>query len=212
MAARWTEQWAVVGVPGSGKSHAAHALVEEMANVREERDDIFVDMTYDYRVWVYDPTQQWRHDRTIGGYPLRPFEERDEYPFVYFDDEEIEEACEDAQDTEGAGLIVVFDECLTIEQIDFKAIKKLCTIRRHRGVDLIFCTQRPRCIPVPILAMCTQVLMFRLHYPEDLKHLQNIVQSEDLEIVPRLGMPDPSTNTPPGSLHKDLSGRAQEQI
>lgn len=206
--ARWTEQWLICGVPGSGKSYMAHRLVERSANVRRESLVGFESFDTDARVWVYDPTRQWRDERTIKGLPILEWEEREEYPFVGFGDDEIEEVCETAGGDGELRAVVVFDECLTIESAMYPAIKKMCALRRHRDIELFFCTQRPRTIPVPVLALCSQVVCFQLHHPDDIKHLRGVLQPADLDRLPSLALP--TKKTAPEYLHRDMTGKGKK--
>lgn len=203
----WREQWLVCGVPGSGKSYFAHKLAERSCNVKKTKDRLGMDFTTDNKLWVYDPTGQWEHEKTVRGIPMLPFEERESWPFVVFGDEDLTEACETIKADGDQGAIMLFDECLTIENADYPAIKRLCTLRRHRGVELIFCTQRPRAIPVPIVSMCSQVVSFQIHHPDDIQRLKAVLQPDDLERLPTLALPN--KNKPPEFVHRDLSGKSE---
>lgn len=195
--ATWREQWMICGVPGSGKSHLAFRLATQYTQLTGKDRIAHFDLEYKQRLWVYDPAMQYRTERNIKGFPFCGWEDRDSYPLIAFGDEHLDEAIEDAE-----RCTFLFDETMTIEGRDtFERIKRLCVLRRHRNVDLIFCTQSPKTIPKVVMRMCSQFVCFHIHDADDIQQLRTMLDKEDLVKLSTLSVDRHER------IHRDFSGR-----
>lgn len=174
-----TAQICLFGVPGTGKSTKAREVVGKLADPHF-RGEYMVGR----RVIVHDPVQDWQA-KGVHGYRLFSWRDhRKDYLLTYVEDDEdlrnvllYEKNC-----------ILVIDETMHLSQDLFPLVRKVAVTRRHRGITLVFCSQRPMTIPKETLSLSNDTYCFHVHDPDDVKRLASVLPEHKLMRVSTLSV------------------------
>ena len=173
---QWTEQIFCLGVPGSGKSYRARAIVKTACRPTVAPDgDLVV-----RRLVVHDPVGNWRnewdmrHPKTGERMELLPWRtHRRKGPYTFIEnDADLLNALEHEQDC-----VFVFDELGDVDDVGAHAMRSfraLCRKRRHKRVTIVACAQRPSRIPVETYAFCSKIYVYRIQHRDDLQRLEGL--------------------------------------
>lgn len=118
-----------------------------------------------------------------------------DYPYWRFDDiSEMIDAIHQLPKHEDK--VVVIDEMMIAEGLDYTALKQISVARRHWGCDIIACSQRPVSFPTTYFALADQVHISRIDDHRDLKHLAEtgLFSTDELEEIRRMKHPSDLTD------------------
>jgi len=177
----------LIAKPGYGKTYRARMMLAQVLNESTSETSFVVgELLHSPDVMVFDPEEQFE---SLRGYDFRFYQGEGpkkvkDYPYWRFDDiTDLIDATRwlDKQDDK----IIIIDELLLAEGLDFTSLKKLSVARRHWGCDIIACSQRPVSFPVAYFALADQVHVGRIDDHRDLKHLEStgLFEPDELQAI-----------------------------
>lgn len=167
----------LLGNRGSGKTVFSKQLITRILREKStyRKDEGVYQGPY---LLVYDPYFEYTN---FIGLEVRTFTGDLSYPFLRFNS--AEELLDNAQ----SDSIIILEELMTIDQKEnFSKIRKLVTGSRHLRIDFISTTQRPKHIPIVLLALFSSLYVFQLHYQPDIEVLRPYLTEAQIDALPNL--------------------------
>ena len=176
---RISKQVFFLGNCGTGKTYATKLFLEKLLDNLGRSYDAERKLLTSWDVALLDLNGEYE---TIGDFPIVDGRKNPLWPYRSYTDPWV------LLEHLKPQAVMVIEEALSVDVDDkklMKALRELCTRRRHKKIIPITTSQRARNIPKPLLSTANYLALFSTPVVEDLRFLQGFANFDPEEVKDR---------------------------